>query len=127
MNDIEKPWVPAQVWVEVPGHVARDGRAGGNLTTSRRTRSEKAAPRPRPRSKCEVIRALHKAMAGDVQAAKVWLEYVVASRSQGIEFSGPDGDPVKIDMARFTTLILARSIDATFPGPGGQWLRQQGR
>jgi hypothetical protein len=46
------------------------------------------------------------ALGGDVQAAKLLLDHLVGRPSQSIEVTGIEGDPVKIDMANLTTVIL---------------------
>jgi hypothetical protein len=46
------------------------------------------------------------ALGGDVQVAKLLLDHLVGRPSQSIEVTGIEGDPVKIDMANLTTVIL---------------------
>src|SRR3954466_6916760 len=40
------------------------------------------------------------AMAGDVQAAKLWLEYTVGKPPQAVELTGPDGSALGLDWQR---------------------------
>jgi hypothetical protein len=46
------------------------------------------------------------AKGGDMAAIKFWADMTYGKLADKIEFSGPDGDPVKIDMAKLTTVIL---------------------
>ena len=56
-------------------------------------------------------RLLELARAGDIQAAKVWLEFVIGKPSQAIELSGVDGTTLKIDIGRVAGEILAALSD----------------
>jgi hypothetical protein len=49
---------------------------------------------------------LELARAGDIQAARLWLEFVVGKPSQAIELSGPEGEPVGLDWDRLQTTLL---------------------
>jgi hypothetical protein len=49
---------------------------------------------------------LELARAGDIQAAKVWLEFVVGKPSQAIELSGPEGEPLGMDWDRLQATLL---------------------
>jgi hypothetical protein len=46
------------------------------------------------------------AEGGDVQAAKVWLEYVVGRPPQALELSGPFGSPLGGDWSQFQRILL---------------------
>lgn len=71
------------------------------------------------------------AKSGDVQAARVWLEYVIGKPAQSLEISGRGGEPLGTDLARLTAVIetalapwpeakfaLARSLRETSEGLG---------
>jgi hypothetical protein len=49
---------------------------------------------------------LELAKAGDVHAAKVWLEFVIGKPRQQVELSGPDGGPLGVDMMWLTRVVL---------------------
>lgn len=51
-------------------------------------------------------RLVEAAEAGDVQAAKLWLEYVIGKPPQAIELSGTDGEPL-LNADRLTSLVLS--------------------
>jgi hypothetical protein len=46
------------------------------------------------------------AVAGDVTAAKVWLEFVIGKPPQAVELSGPDGEPLGVDWERLQATLL---------------------
>jgi hypothetical protein len=46
------------------------------------------------------------AEAGDVAAAKVWLEYTVGRPPQALELSGPEGEPLSFDLSRLQSVLL---------------------
>jgi hypothetical protein len=46
------------------------------------------------------------AEAGDVQAAKVFLEYACGRPAQAVELSGPDGEPLGVDWSRLQGVLL---------------------
>ncbi len=50
------------------------------------------------------LRAL--AEGGDVQAAKLWMEYVIGKPPQAIELSGPDGEPLGVDWVRLQDALM---------------------
>lgn len=57
----------------------------------------------------EYVRAVGKkllklALDGDVQAARVWLEYVVGKPTQAVEISGPDG--AALDLTSVVSVIM---------------------
>ena len=43
---------------------------------------------------------------GDVQAAKLWLEYIIGKPPQALELSGPDGEPLGLDWPRLQSVLL---------------------
>jgi hypothetical protein len=47
------------------------------------------------------------AEAGDVQAAKVWLDYVVGRPAQAVELSGPAGEPLGVDLGGLHAALMA--------------------
>ena len=47
------------------------------------------------------------AEAGDVQAAKLYLEFVVGKPAQALEISGLDGEPLGVSVHQLRTVILA--------------------
>lgn len=51
-------------------------------------------------------RLLALAEEGDVQAAKVYLDFLIGRPAQAIELSGPDGEPLGVDWERLQTVLL---------------------
>lgn len=45
-------------------------------------------------------------LQGDVQAAKLYLEYVVGKPPQAVELTGADGEPLGVNFAAVTTIVL---------------------
>jgi hypothetical protein len=58
-----------------------------------------------------IVRLGEQAAEGDVAAAKVYLDHVLGRPAQAIELSGPDGEPIGIEMARLRGVILAALAD----------------
>jgi hypothetical protein len=91
------------------GHFVKGNSvAKGNPQAKRMAELRKAA---REAATEEDVQALIRKMGemgrdGDVPAAKVYLEYTVGKPVQGIELSGADGDPMRLDMANLTTVIM---------------------
>jgi hypothetical protein len=50
---------------------------------------------------------LELARAGDVPAAKIWLDYVIGRPAQAVELSGPGGAALDLDLGRLTGEVLA--------------------
>jgi hypothetical protein len=47
------------------------------------------------------------AEAGDVAAARTWLDYVIGRPIQALELSGPDGEPLGGDLDTLRTVIMS--------------------
>src|SRR3954452_8465586 len=51
------------------------------------------------------------ARSGDVQAAKVWLEFVCGKAPAAVEVSGPDGAPLGLNFYQLQTVLLDALAD----------------
>jgi hypothetical protein len=87
-----------------PGHGYSRGPRNTRMATLRAALLDAATP--------EDVRAVGAKLAelakgGDVQAARVWLEYTVGRPAQQVELTGAEGEPLGVDWNRIEAAVLA--------------------
>jgi hypothetical protein len=87
-----------------PGHTYSRGPRHTRMAALRAALLDSATP--------EDVRAVGTKLAelargGDVQAAKVWLDFVVGKPPQAVELTGADGESLGLDWSRVEAAVLA--------------------
>jgi hypothetical protein len=94
----------------LPGNRRAAGSVGGGNPNTKRMGELKRALLDC--GSVEAVQELYRVLMdaardGDVQAAKLLLDHLVGRPSQAIELTGSGGDPVRVDMASLTAVLLS--------------------
>jgi len=92
------------------GYFAKGNRGGPGNPNNRKTHEHRKVllEAATPEKVREVERALYeKALAGDVNAMKVWLDHMVGRPVQALEVTDGEGEPIGISIQRIKVAILA--------------------